>query len=717
MFRFTRVLQFNIETRDGYCLEGIRGEDVVRLAEEVNANTIAIFARDAWGRSFYDSRVSRKHGKLGGRDFVGEVVREARRRGLNVVLMIGHTSNLELYEKHPEWCQRDPDGRVISMDSDPDNSPRASPDWPLMCLNSPFVDHVKEEASEALSYGVDGVFLDSFRYMPDWDRACYCDWCRRRYEREAGGSLEPREDPAQFEWRVRVNVEKLAEIHEHVRTLSKGSILVYNVHPMGWRGRACSVAERARDYMDVAFAECSETDYQPPGFIAEMTKLVRALTKKPVWASRNSFHTTLTSSQTTGVVIRQGIREAFAGGGWPLYLVFSSSHKAGHETGPAREAMNEVRRLEEYMLGADYLSYVGVVYSNRSRDASGPHVSKHITDSFRGFYYALLEEGLPVNYVSDASLDANDFLNYKALVLANTVSLSRRAEENIASYVRRGGGLVATYKTGFLDERGRERSQPSTTRLLGLRLLGLVRSEWAYLRASRIRHPVLKGLGGSLLLWGDFDREFYTRRTPPELGWHLRVEPGGGLVLATIHPSTEAYGWEYENGRSPPPPRLEGGSPGLLVNDRLVYFPGQAGRLYWRTGDPRLRRLIVNTVLWSAGEPLVRVSSGGYVELEAYKRDNQLLIHLLNHTYDRRLVVRSNRALDRMLASTPEPVWPPTRVAPLANVRLVLARGSEVRRAYSPLREGGLKVVKRRGHQEVVVKRLGEYHFIVVELD
>ena len=722
MFKLTRVLQFNIESREGFCVDTISGRDIVRLAKEINANTIALFARDAWGRAFYNSKVSEKIGKLGARDLVREVIEEAKKEGLSVVLMIGHTSNLMLYKKHPEWVQRDRNGRVISMDSDPDEAPRSKPEWPLMCLNSPFVEHVKREIEEVISYGADGVFLDSFRYMPDKDKACYCNWCARKYEIDNKARLEPRGDVDEFEWRIRVNVERIAELHRHVKSLSKRCLLVYNNHPLGWRGRACTIAERARDYIDVVFAECSETDYQPPGFIAEMTKLSRALTGKPVWASRNSFHTALTSSQTTDVAIRQGLREAFAGGGWPLYLVFSSTYKAGHDATPARQVMSEVEVLEEYMLDSKPVEYIGVVYSNRSKDLARYPFSTHITDSFRGFYYALLEEGLPVNYISDSSLESGAFTRYRAIVLANTLSMSSRADANILDYARRGGGVIATYKTGFLDERGSKKSSPIVSKLLGLEVLDVVKSEWAYLK-THSGHPVLRHVENKLLLWGDFDRVFLTRRTPPELAWHLRVRADSSNIMAALYPSDRSYGEEYENGRSPPPPRLVDGSPGLVVKGRVVYFPGQAGRIYWRTGNPGIRRLIVNSVVWAAGEPPVRVLSRGFVELEAYTRDRQLLIHLLNHAYDRRIIVRSNRALDNMLSSTPESIWPPLSVVTLTNVRLLVSRAyGGIKRVYSPLSKdnNSIKILEGSSpssHHEIVVKELHEYCFLVVELD
>ena len=100
-----RVLQFNFEDREGLFVPRVRGEDIVRLARELHANAVAIFARDAWGRAFYDSRVAPKHGRLGARDLVAEVVREARRYGIRVLAMVAHTTNPRLFSEHPDWAQ------------------------------------------------------------------------------------------------------------------------------------------------------------------------------------------------------------------------------------------------------------------------------------------------------------------------------------------------------------------------------------------------------------------------------------------------------------------------------------------------------------------------------------------------------------------------------------------------------------------------------------
>ncbi|MEM2677731.1 MAG: hypothetical protein QXU62_03725, partial [Thermofilaceae archaeon] len=101
-----RILQFNFEDRELKYLSGITGEDVARLARELHCNVIVVFARDAWGRAYYNSGAIRKAAALGSRDFIRELVEAARKSNLKVVVMVGHTTDPELYSANPDWAQR-----------------------------------------------------------------------------------------------------------------------------------------------------------------------------------------------------------------------------------------------------------------------------------------------------------------------------------------------------------------------------------------------------------------------------------------------------------------------------------------------------------------------------------------------------------------------------------------------------------------------------------
>lgn len=719
-----RILQFNFEDKLGQYLPVITGKSIVEAARKIHADTLVIFARDAWGRSYYNSRIARRVQKLGNRDLLREVTSEARKYGIKVYVMIGHTANPELYSAHPDWAQRSISGEVITMDTDPLNLNRKPMRWPLMCLNSPFLDHVLEEAREALSYDIDGVFLDSFRYMPDIERACFCSYCREKFKAEKKIDLPTKEEwdslfyRESILWRYMVNVKAIKAIHNFIKSRNPKLPLIYNSHPAGWKGRANRIVELARDSIDIIFAECSESDYQPPGFISEMVKLSLATSNgKEVWASRNSFHTCLTTTSTTPIAIRQGIREAFIAGGSPLYLVFSSAFIQDKRVldfvAPVYE---EIEKLEEYMEGVERLRYAGVVYSNRTRDWAGRSKPEHVTDCFRGFYYALSWAGLPVDYIADWQLDTGKLEDYSVIVLANTQSMSKEAASNIARL--KGKGVVATYLTSLMDEMGNVLEDFQLSDLFDVEFNGVVNLPWSYVYVEK-DHAVTRNLDNQLILWGDFNREFTDGRTSPSIGWHARVKAGDKVkVLGWIGEPTTEFGFEYENGRSPPLLGSVTRNPAVVVNEeaKVAYFTGQLGRLYWRLGLPDYENLIVSSVLWAGGEPPVRLEADGLVQLEAYTRNGQVIVHLLNLTFDRRLILRGNMGLQKGWSGTVETVMPPRKIVPLRDLKLVFSEKNEPVNAYSPLTDKKFEIRRKNNKKVVGIDYLEEYEIVVLDL-
>jgi len=560
--------------------------------------------------------------------------------------------------------------------------------------------------------------------MPDAERACFCRYCIEKYRRENNSELPQMPDwdsevyRKSFLWRYRVNVNGIKRIYETVKAKCREAVLVYNSHPLGWKGRANKIVELARDYIDVIFAECSEADYQPPGFIAEMVKLSLAVSGgKPVWASRNSFHMCLTTAVTTPVAIRQGLREAFIAGGYPLYLVFSTAfaNDPRVDRGVA-QVYRELEKLEEYMEDSEPLRYAAILFSNRSRDWGGRDRPDHVTDSFRGFYYALTWHRLPVTYICDTDLDEARLEGFKVIVLANAYSLSKKAAKTVADFSEK-GGVVASYLTSIMDEQGNFMEEFGLSEVLGVSYEGVVEIPWSYVKVIK-SHEVLGELKeGSLILWGDFDREFIDSRVPAGIANHAKVSLlNEAKALARVVAPRTVFGYEYENGRSPPQPGAELNAPAIVVREeaRTVYFSGQIGRIYWRIGMPDLETLIVNSVLWSGGLPPLEVKGPGLIQVEAYKRSGQIIVHLLNLTYDRRLIVRGNTAITRGWASTAESVHPSSSVVPLTDFSVIIREG-EFSRAYSPLSGRKFAIKYKNGVHRVKVPSINEYEVLVLE--
>ncbi len=101
-------------------------------------------------------------------------------------------------------------------------------------------------------------------------------------------------------------------------------------------------------------------------------------------------------------------------------------------------------------------------WSIRSRPRTyygGEQARQKVEDPTLGFYQALVEARIPFEMVHDGLLDAAHIDRYRTLILPEHRGALRRAvRADCASYVKRGGSIVATYETSLYDEWGVRRT-------------------------------------------------------------------------------------------------------------------------------------------------------------------------------------------------------------------------------------------------------------------
>jgi len=730
--RKLRILQFNIEDPYGYMLESIKPKEIVDLAKKLHANTLVIFARDGWGRTFYKSKVYPAHPKARN-DFLKEIVEYAKNQDVKVVVMIAHTSNKWLYREHPDWVQRTINGEVIALDSIPVKTSVEDFEWPLACLNSPFKDIILKEVEETLAYNVDALMLDSFRYQPDLGRACYCKYCKEQFKKDTGYELPTKQDwnsiewRKAWEWRYSIVAKRIKEIKKKMKELSRTNIpLIYNNHPAGWGGRTARIVEELRDTLDVVFAECSEVDHEPMGFLIEMVKLTQALSGgKPTWASRNYFHMYRPPTATTPTAIKQGILEIFIAGGSPLVLIFLSSYIQDKRLlDVIAQEFSRIERIEDYMDDVEPLRYVGVVFSSSTRDWYGKDKPEPYTSEVRGFFFANLYSNIPVEFIVSPDIRYEELRKYKCIILANTACISDEQAKEIERYVVNGGGLIASYQTSLYTEKGNERYDFALSNLIGAHYYGLLKVPWSYIQLEK-DHAITEGIGTKLILWGDMSYEFKNTRTEGDLAYHVLTRNVKGETIARIAQALGEYGYEYTLGKSAPPPGNTLDSPSIITNiigkGRVVYFTGQLGRMYWRTGLPEYQTLIINSIKWASNaKPPIITNAPETVRVIAYRsKDNtRIIIHLLNQTTNQRILLRPTGSSKYKLPGFSENVamHPPRTIIPVHNIEVAINNvNMDNYVVYEPLTNTKIEYKIKERTLTFTIKELQDYKLIVIE--
>ena len=168
--RIRRVAQSNMTEHDPAVMNIEEWADYWHSAE-----ADIVFVSVTGILAFYPSKVKfHRHGKfLNGRDFFGECVAAAKKRGMRVVARMSPDLNWgDALEAHPEWFMRNRDG-----------SPQTDGDEPLLfktCMFSSYMDDYVPAIMREVSalYDVDCFYTNGWPQigaMPD----CHCSICSK----------------------------------------------------------------------------------------------------------------------------------------------------------------------------------------------------------------------------------------------------------------------------------------------------------------------------------------------------------------------------------------------------------------------------------------------------------------------------------------------------------------------------------------------------------
>jgi hypothetical protein len=505
-----------------------------------------------------------------------------------------------LYERHPEWAYVRSDGEIVDENGDVHVCPSGG--YQQECAP-----RIVEETITLLD--VDGVYLNmsGFQtkdYAGRYHGICHCSPCADRFERMFGLGLPEAEDPDDPTYRRYAVFKRrtLQALDERIR----GTI------------------RRVRS--DVAIDRSFEDGR---GFVRQESNT--ALDRREDWpysGSENtkwvasSFPTMVSSNSSVDFIDfpvrhvavsphRQQLRlvEGLAsGGGLDYYVIGRLDNHAD------RSGFEAVRSIFRYHAEheADYADL-----GSRADAAlvTGPWVD---VEEFRGWFRVLTEhhvlfDSLALDAITDDVLE-----RYRALILPDHQAVSDELAGRIDGFVRRGGVVVATGRTGFRDQEFEPRDRPA------LECLGI----------ERVR-AVRPDMRGSYFEVGD--RDGFPRLEHTDLvfldGPYVDAEVRGDAERAMRLVPPSPFG---------PPERVSfetvTDDPGLVVGaygrGRVVYVPWLCGTLVHRHGHPNTVAFAADVLEHHAGlEPL-----GGNLPpmVEATlldKRDGSAsLLHLINHS-------------------------------------------------------------------------------------
>lgn len=615
--------------------------DSVKMAENLketgcDATHVRVLGGHLNDRKIYfKSRLAKKTNK----DQLGELLPELHKRGIKAVIYFNvHCVESEFAEEHPDWRHVTEDGKFKEGVYLTDSS---------FCVNSPWREWVFQALRDLLKYDIDGIFFDGPNFWPD---CCYCEHCRRKFKAKFGKDLPPKSDRKNplFPKLIEFQIESIAEFVEDCKRIIKENnpnVLFYrnvgNILASKW---VLAVDPRSLiKHFDMLGAEGGflyRDLYNKPVWIAgAMAKLLETQTDgKPYLIHSTIVHKPWGYVMLPKPEVRLLYAETIAHGAYPWFgFRYGFEPEVKEDLEEIEELNRFFKRNKEYYGGTESVARVALLWPVKTINF---HPTVHIpemdftqrrveaeavgdpTKATFGFYEILVRSHIPFDLIDEPALTREKMSKYDLLILPNATCLSRDDVENIRSFVRRGGNLIATFETSHFTEYGEKLNDFLLNDVFGVKsedeLLGPLNLDYATFSSGKGRHHVFRGL---------------TKRWFPAPKYGVKVNLITGVRLMEF--------CERQRGLSGAqrPPTLPSEPDPLIVTNKYgegtcFYFAGNVGEEYWNYRHPQYRHLLENCINLHS-EKVIELKNGpSSVEVVVRKQEDHArwIIHLINFT-------------------------------------------------------------------------------------
>ena len=551
---------------------------------EIGGQSINFMCKSAFGNCLYPSKVGLSNKAIkGDGDIFGKVCKLGKSKGLQVVAYYNMVLNDAMGETHPEWLQVDKDGNPLLFES-----------YKMFCMNAPSRTQVFEHMKEiAALFDVDGFCLDLQYFHSD---GCFCAYCKEKFKKRFGYEL----DGGAF-----TEVRQWLDLYDFQADCRRDFILtavaeVESVCPnLSWDWNHPSFGG---EYKLDQHATHLGAEAHPPYFFHAIAsaKMMLAMGKPfEMWMpeSIGSWgHWTVTTPGTLkgmcAIALAHGGAIAFNHVAPPCGdhagRVFQGVYDVlGEVMGWIREREDLCSRRQSVpvvaILNSDVSTRLNWALSRSADKALGVQNTVKATK--------LADESrVPVDVIRNE--DCLDRLNeYEAVILPNIGNVRDDLADELRSYVKGGGKLLATYNTSLLDEVGSELPNFALADLFGADFVEY--SEYSINYLYNFEQPIKSALPDLPLLVKDVG---YQEKSPHK-AIYCRLS-GGAQALATFtEPIIES---DWTNGQhiyhDHAPPGDDTQWPAIIVNrygsGMCVFLPFPILSTYDFESDPRYRTLI-----------------------------------------------------------------------------------------------------------------------------
>jgi Hypothetical glycosyl hydrolase 6/Beta-galactosidase trimerisation domain len=647
--------------------------------------------------AFYPTRIQYHHRSKwlpGHEDFWPVMLEGCQKQNMVVLARTDpHATYDDVAEAHPDWLSVGPDGKK-----------RPHPDYPGMWLtctlgpyNLDFMTDVTQEIVEL--YDVNGVFSNRWT----GNGMCYCEHCRQDFRAAFHEDLPMDRDPRNPVYRNYLAWEEARRfaIWEKwdgvIRKTRPGARYIAN---SGGGAASGLDMKKVGELSPTLFADrqCREHLMAPWANGKNGKEYRSTMGDKAIGGIFNvgivSPYRWLNSTKSPAET-RLWVQDGMANGLRPWFNMVSGQLHDRRGQKVIEDLYVWHYQNEKYFRNTAPVARVGIVYSQQTAQFySGPHnLARLVEDPQLGMYQALIDARIPFEMVHELNLDATNLSRFKTLILPNVAALSDEQCAQLRSFVKGGGGLVATYETSLCDEQGNPRTDFGLADLFGASFVSRVNSK-APLQNTYLYPQKTSPFYPSLL------KQLEDADTIIGGTWQLEVKAHAGTaqpllrIPAVANLPMEKTFWTVEKTEVPDVVMSQAGA------GRVVYFPWDLDRVYWEVMARDHAMLLINAIEWVTSEPVpLRVTGQGMFDATAWLQEKSMTVHLVNLTNP--MAMRPQ--MHEFIASPPQ------------KVEVAIPHGKHVAKVHALMKTGPVPHTIDGGRLRFEVASVLDYEVIAVD--
>lgn len=576
--------------------EAVKNFNAVEFVGELKrakVNMAAVFCKDHFGLSFYNTKYGHKHSGLK-EDFFGEVLEECHKNDIKVLAYYSLGTDEYVVKQSPDWYQIDEHGQVRNGNGTV---------WQRPCMNSPYREEIVLTQIKEITtnYDIDGVFID-IPYIEH--HMCFCRYCKKKFYEEYGIELAPELLNSNKEMVVEFGknsaVRCLQEIQRTVKQIRPEIPIVVNC---AWKmGEPKEVGETS----DVGLWES-----QPAAgsflYNSIKSRYVRTLdVPVQIMTVRFTEGWGLMSCKTPEQ-LKYESAQIMANGG--ILNIGDQVMPDGRLQSGVYDVLEEVftfvEEREKYVTRSKNIPHMALIANYTSNrywdkgDFSTLGAAKMLIEGHHQF---------DIFYNNDFK----DLKDYKVVVLPESVNLNESSAQRIREFVAHGGLLLASGKATL----PKGNSNFILADVLGVDFLEYSPYRFAYMTENK---DIWKG----------------TANIPQLLdGAFLKVVQTTASVLSNIQwPCGESVPPRAFRHIMPPPGAISE-FPAISVNNygkgKAIYIAAPIFESYWNNNHFWLKYIINNCIkLYDAQKPYIIEGLPG-LEVTLTKKEGRKYLHLIN---------------------------------------------------------------------------------------